>query len=64
MTPDSLGFVQNPKLGDVIHCVAFVVDGSTVDVMSQKILKQIKALQTRIIKKSMECCIFEFVIIL
>ena len=58
MTPDSLGFVQNPKLGDLIHGVAFVVDGSTVDVMSQKILKQIKALQTRIIKKSMECCIF------
>ena len=60
MTPDSPGFVENPKLGDVIHCVAFVVDGSTVDVMSQKI----KALQTRIITKSMECCIFEFVIIL
>ncbi|XP_078341057.1 interferon-induced protein 44-like [Crassostrea virginica] len=58
MTPDSLGFIQNPKLGDVIHCVAFVVDGSTVDVMSQKILKQIKALQTRIIKKSIPQVVF------
>ncbi|XP_062573036.1 interferon-induced protein 44-like [Saccostrea cucullata] len=46
-TTETFGFIRNPRLGDKIHCVAFVVDGSTIDVMPQKILKQLKELQGR-----------------
>nr|XP_022302385.1 interferon-induced protein 44-like [Crassostrea virginica] len=44
-TNHSLGYIKNPDLGNKIHCVAFVIDGSTVDVMSDKIRKQLKDLQ-------------------
>ncbi|XP_078340011.1 interferon-induced protein 44-like isoform X4 [Crassostrea virginica] len=47
LSPETLGFVRNPELGAMIHCVAFVVDGSTVDVIPEKILRQIKVLQTK-----------------
>ncbi|XP_061187449.1 interferon-induced protein 44-like [Saccostrea echinata] len=46
-TTETFGFIRNPRLGDKIHCVAFVVDGSTIDVMPEKILKQLKELQGR-----------------
>ena len=39
------GYIKNPELENKIHCVAFVIDGSTVDEMSDKILKQLKDLQ-------------------
>nr|XP_022296667.1 interferon-induced protein 44-like [Crassostrea virginica] len=35
------GYIKNQDLGNKIHCVAFVIDGSTVDEMSDKILKQV-----------------------
>ncbi|XP_034306975.2 interferon-induced protein 44-like isoform X2 [Magallana gigas] len=47
-TTETFGFIRNPHLGDRIHCVAFVVDGSTIDVIPEKILKQMKAMQSRI----------------
>ncbi|XP_062574898.1 interferon-induced protein 44-like [Saccostrea cucullata] len=46
LTPDTPGFIKAPKLKDQIHCVAFVIDASTVDVMSEKILEKIRNLQT------------------
>ena len=46
-TPDTPGYIKNPDLENKIHCVAFVIDGSTVDVIPEKILKQIKSLQIR-----------------
>ncbi|XP_065936839.1 interferon-induced protein 44-like [Magallana gigas] len=46
-TTETFGFIRNPHLGDRIHCVAFVVDGSTIDVIPEKILKQMKAMQSR-----------------
>ncbi|XP_061167735.1 interferon-induced protein 44-like [Saccostrea echinata] len=45
ITPDSPRFIRGPDLTDKIHCVAFVVDGSTIDVMPDKVRKQIKDLQ-------------------
>ena len=53
LSPETLGFVRNPELGAMIHCVAFVVDGSTVDVIPEKILRQIKVLQTKMNQRSM-----------
>ncbi|XP_069123056.1 interferon-induced protein 44-like isoform X2 [Argopecten irradians] len=47
LSPDALGFVKKPTLSDKIHCVAFVVDGSTVDVSPEKVLERIKAMQIR-----------------
>ena len=52
LSPETLGFIRNPELGAMIHCVAFVVDGSTVDVMPEKILRQIKVLQTKMNQRS------------
>lgn len=44
---DTPGYIKNPDLKDKIHCVAFVIDGSTVDVMPDKVLKHMKDLQAR-----------------
>ncbi|XP_052705624.1 interferon-induced protein 44-like [Crassostrea angulata] len=45
LSSDITGFVKAPKLKDRIHCVAFVLDASSVDVMSEKILEKIRKLQ-------------------
>ncbi|XP_013398312.1 interferon-induced protein 44-like [Lingula anatina] len=37
ITTKSPGFVKDPGLSDVIHCVALVIDGSTYKVMSPKV---------------------------
>ncbi|XP_078309374.1 interferon-induced protein 44-like isoform X2 [Crassostrea virginica] len=44
-TPKTPGYIKNPELENKIHCVAFVIDGSTTDVMSNNILQKIKDLQ-------------------
>nr|XP_022300549.1 interferon-induced protein 44-like isoform X2 [Crassostrea virginica] len=46
-TPDTPGYIKNPDLENKIRCVAFVIDGSTTDVMPDKILKRMKDLQIR-----------------
>lgn len=46
LSSDIAGFVKAPKLKDRIHCVAFVLDASSVDVMSEKMLEKIRKLQT------------------
>eukprot|EP00105_Crassostrea_gigas_P030109 XP_011452310.1 PREDICTED: interferon-induced protein 44-like [Crassostrea gigas] len=51
-TTETFGFIRNPRLGDRIHCVAFVVDGSTIDVIPEKILKQLKAMQSQMNKRN------------
>lgn len=45
--PDSHGCSKDPDLKDKIHCVAFVIDGSTIDVISDKVQTQMKDLQVR-----------------
>lgn len=47
-SPDTPGCIKDPDLKDKIHCVAFVIDGSTMGVMSDPIQKQIKDLQVRV----------------
>ena len=47
-TPKTPGYIKNPELENKIHCVAFVIDGSTTDVMSNNILQKIKDLQIRL----------------
>ncbi|KAL3875159.1 hypothetical protein ACJMK2_038087, partial [Sinanodonta woodiana] len=50
ITTDIPGFIDRPELKDRIHCVVFVLDGSTVDVFSQTILNKIKQVQIRMNK--------------
>lgn len=40
-------FINNPNLENKIHCVAFVIDSSSVEVMSDSILGKMKDLQVR-----------------
>ncbi|XP_078341221.1 interferon-induced protein 44-like [Crassostrea virginica] len=47
-TADFPGYVKDPDLGDKIHCVAFVIDGSTVDLMQDKVYKQIKDIRIKL----------------
>ncbi|XP_069125153.1 interferon-induced protein 44-like isoform X2 [Argopecten irradians] len=47
LSPDAICYVKHPKLSDKIHCVVFVLDGSTVDVLSEKVLERIKSMQIR-----------------
>uniref|UniRef100_K1Q7G6 Interferon-induced protein 44-like protein n=1 Tax=Magallana gigas TaxID=29159 RepID=K1Q7G6_MAGGI len=46
LSSDIPGFIKAPKLKDRIHCVAFVLDASSVDIMSEHMLEKIKKLQT------------------
>ncbi|XP_071162520.1 interferon-induced protein 44-like [Mytilus edulis] len=45
VTPDITGFVSTPQFADKIHCVVFVIDGSTVDVMPEKVIEKMKGFQ-------------------
>ncbi|CAG2238099.1 unnamed protein product [Mytilus edulis] len=45
VTPDIAGFVATPQFADKIHCVVFVIDGSTVDVMPEKVIEKMKGFQ-------------------
>jgi hypothetical protein len=51
-TTDTPGYLKDPKLRDKIHCVAFVIDGSTIDAIPDTIHKQFKDLQVRINHRS------------
>ncbi|CAC5404512.1 Interferon-induced protein 44-like [Mytilus coruscus] len=53
ISPELHGFITSPQLSDKIHCVAFVMDSSTVDVLPEKVLERIKSLQTRLNQKGM-----------
>ncbi|XP_033754641.1 interferon-induced protein 44-like [Pecten maximus] len=48
LTPDAMGFVKIPSLSDRMHCVVYVMDASTVDVIPEKVMERIKSMQTRI----------------
>ncbi|KAL3882748.1 hypothetical protein ACJMK2_029059 [Sinanodonta woodiana] len=47
ITPEVQGFNKNPALKDKIHCVAFVIDGSTIDFIAKPIMEKFKSMQTR-----------------
>ncbi|XP_052677100.1 interferon-induced protein 44-like [Crassostrea angulata] len=57
-TPDTPGYIKDPNLKDKIHCVAFVIDGSTVDVMSDKVQKRMKDLQVRMNHRGLPQVVF------
>lgn len=50
-TPRFVGFEQRPTLQDRIHTVAFVIDASTIDVLSTSVLRQMKEIQSLIVER-------------
>ncbi|XP_060600190.1 interferon-induced protein 44-like, partial [Ruditapes philippinarum] len=46
ITPKSHGFKANPKPDDMITCAVFVLDATTLEVMSAKITEKMKSFQT------------------
>uniref|UniRef100_A0A8W8M6I3 TLDc domain-containing protein n=1 Tax=Magallana gigas TaxID=29159 RepID=A0A8W8M6I3_MAGGI len=57
-TPDTPGYIKDPNMKDKIHCVAFVIDGSTVDVMSDTVQKRMKDLQVRMNHRGLPQVVF------
>ncbi|KAL3872713.1 hypothetical protein ACJMK2_035919 [Sinanodonta woodiana] len=45
------GFIHNPRIKDKVHCVMFIFDSSTVDVIPKSILDRIKDMQKRLIQR-------------
>ncbi|KAL3875171.1 hypothetical protein ACJMK2_038099 [Sinanodonta woodiana] len=50
ITTDIPGFINRPELNDKVHCVVFVLDGSTVDVIPQSVFDKMKQVQIRMNK--------------
>ncbi|XP_062597458.1 interferon-induced protein 44-like isoform X2 [Saccostrea cucullata] len=50
-TPKVQGFLKNPKIEDRIHCVTFVIDASTIDVITDAVLHHIKEIQNIIVER-------------
>ncbi|XP_048258954.1 interferon-induced protein 44-like isoform X2 [Haliotis rufescens] len=46
--PGVPGYKKNPTLDDRIHCIAFVVDSTAIDVFPDKVLQTFKAVQHRV----------------
>ncbi|XP_060585696.1 interferon-induced protein 44-like [Ruditapes philippinarum] len=45
ITPKTPGFKVNPTDNDVIHCAVFVLDATTLEVLSSKIIEKMKGFQ-------------------
>ncbi|XP_050406205.1 interferon-induced protein 44 [Patella vulgata] len=45
ITPDSPGYIKTPTVKDKIHCVAFVIDSTSVEVMNESVLSKFKLIQ-------------------
>ena len=48
ISPEISGFKKTTTLKDRIHCVCLVIDCSTADVLPEKMLEKIKAIQSKI----------------
>ncbi|KAK6183194.1 hypothetical protein SNE40_010721 [Patella caerulea] len=41
----SLGYIKTPTINEKIHCIAFVIDSGSVDVMNESVLSKFKQIQ-------------------
>ncbi|KAK3577661.1 hypothetical protein CHS0354_000088 [Potamilus streckersoni] len=46
------GYIKASSVKDMIHCIAFVLDGSTFDVLPEKMLEKMKAIQAKMNQSS------------
>uniref|UniRef100_A0A6J0V5T3 Uncharacterized protein isoform X1 n=3 Tax=Pogona vitticeps TaxID=103695 RepID=A0A6J0V5T3_9SAUR len=47
MQPDTPGYIVSPSLKDKIHCVVFVIDGSKLEILSEKVEQKLKTLRQK-----------------
>ncbi|XP_061167731.1 interferon-induced protein 44-like isoform X1 [Saccostrea echinata] len=52
------GFVKDPTLKERMHVVVFVIDGSTLDVLPEDIIKKLKDFKTLIVDKGIPQLVF------
>uniref|UniRef100_A0A8D0KLZ3 TLDc domain-containing protein n=1 Tax=Salvator merianae TaxID=96440 RepID=A0A8D0KLZ3_SALMN len=45
IAPNVLGYIKNPSLKDQIHCVAFIIDGSTVEILPENLEEKLKQIR-------------------
>jgi hypothetical protein len=57
ITPDIDGFIPHPGPDDKVHCVVFVVDATTLEVLPSKILQKLKSFQTLMNQKGKYFCV-------
>ncbi|XP_044288463.1 interferon-induced protein 44-like isoform X2 [Varanus komodoensis] len=43
--PNAPGYVRNPSLKDQIHCVVLIIDGSTVEILSDKMEQKLRQIR-------------------
>ncbi|XP_067394370.1 interferon-induced protein 44-like [Emydura macquarii macquarii] len=48
LRPDSPGYIKTPSLKDQIHCVAFVIDGSKIEILPEKLEDKLKQLRRKV----------------
>lgn len=53
-TQRDLGFVLNPTFQDKIHCVAFVVDGSSIDVIKGNVSQKLMHFRSLMIERGLK----------
>lgn len=57
-TQRDLGFVLNPTFQDKIHCVAFVVDGSSIDVIKGNVSQKLMHFRSLMIERGIPHVVF------
>ncbi|XP_072853944.2 interferon-induced protein 44-like isoform X1 [Pogona vitticeps] len=50
MQPSAPGYIKSPSLKDQIHCVVFVIDGSKVEILSEKMEGKLKEIRQKVIE--------------
>ncbi|KAJ7332565.1 hypothetical protein JRQ81_014745 [Phrynocephalus forsythii] len=50
MQPETLGYIKCPSLKDQIHCVVFVIDGSKVEILPEKLEGKLREIRQKINK--------------
>ncbi|XP_020668232.3 interferon-induced protein 44-like [Pogona vitticeps] len=50
MQPSAPGYIKYPSLKDQIHCVVFVIDGSKVEILSEKVEGKLKEIRQKVIE--------------
>uniref|UniRef100_A0A3B3D314 TLDc domain-containing protein n=1 Tax=Oryzias melastigma TaxID=30732 RepID=A0A3B3D314_ORYME len=54
LKPEAQGFCKNPELKDKIHCVAYVLDASTISIMPQNMERKLKAIRKMVISSRVQ----------
>jgi hypothetical protein len=62
ISTDHDGYISKPTLEDKMHCVVFVLDSTTLEVLPAKILQKMKSFQTLMNQKGILCSMPEYIL--